>query len=339
MPQAGWYYRLSQFFRDTFGEKVFKIPLDAGMTCPNRDGTLSEQGCIFCYNPVFSPGVLSREIEKNVSSVTEQIKNFQLRSERSLKSSRNAENSENAESSGGTGSREACMPRRRYLAYFQSFSNTYAPLTALQMLYEEALSVPGVIGLSVATRPDCLQDEVLDLLADYSREYHIWLELGLQTIHDSTLRRINRGHSYACFEEAVRESHSRGLRTCVHIINGLPGEERQEMLETARVLAGLPIRGIKFHQLQIIEGTLLAEQYRCGEVKLLSAEEYLEIVCEQLERLREDIVVHRLLSEVTRDDLLLAPHWSISRADFAHKVEETLKARSSCQGKRFKNSG
>ena len=322
MPQIGWYYRLSQYFRETFGEKVFKIPLDAGMTCPNRDGTLSTQGCIFCFNPGFSPEVLSREIKKSLSPIKEQINGFQLRSERTGKVK------------GGSDPVTTFTPRRKYLAYFQSYSNTYAPLSCLKTLYEEALSAPGVIGLSVATRPDCLQPKVLDLLADYARNYHVWLELGLQTVHDSTLQRINRGHTYVSFENAVLESHRRELLICVHIINGLPGEGRREMLETARTLSSLPVRGIKFHQLQVMEGTILAEQYRSGGVELLLLEDYLEIVCDQLELLREDIVIHRLLSEVTRDELLLAPRWSISRADFAQKVEKMLKSRSSYQGKR-----
>ena len=322
MPQVGWYYRLSQFFRETFGEKVFKVPLDAGMTCPNRDGTLSTRGCIFCYNPGFSPGVLYRETKSTFAPLTEQIKGFQHRLERS----------DNAFKSSVPGN--PFTPRRKYLAYFQSYSNTYAPLPDLQTLYEEALSAPGVIGLSVATRPDCLRPEALDLLGSYAKDYHVWLELGLQTIHDTTLQRINRGHTYASFEKAVWESHRRGLLVCVHIINGLPGEGPREMLETARILSRLPVRGIKFHQLQVMEDTVLAEQYRSGGVELLSIDDYLEIVCDQLELLREDIVTHRLLSEVTRDELLLAPRWSVSRADFAQKVQNILKHRASYQGKR-----
>ncbi len=325
MPQPGWYYRLSQYFRELFGQKVYKIPLDAGMTCPNLDGAKSSQGCIFCHNPGFSPGALSRETNDRTASIAEQVRKFQLRSEQRKKNP-GAQGQEQGVPAGFT-------PRRFYLAYFQSFSNTYAPLSTLRQLYQEALSVPGVVGLSVATRPDCLQEDVLDLLAEYGSKHHVWLELGLQTFHDATLKRINRGHDFACFRDAVLESERRGLRVCVHIINGLPGEGRREMLETARVLAGLPVKGIKFHQLQVMESTDLARLYRQGELRLLNAEEYLEILCDQLELLRQDIVVHRLMSEVTREELLLAPRWDVSRADFARKVEQTLKARNSCQGR------
>ncbi len=324
MPAFGWYYRLSRFFRESFGERVLKIPLDAGMTCPNRDGTLSHKGCIFCYNPGFSPGALSRERDRELIPIPEQIRLFQLRAEKLQINGHLPE---------ANAARDAAFPRRRYLAYFQSYSNTHAPLPILKALYEEALQTPGIVGLSVATRPDCLDPEVLDLLAGYARNYHIWLELGLQSAHDATLQRINRGHTFAAFREAVKESSRRGLQVCVHIINGLPGESHQDMLETARVLSALPLKGVKFHQLQVMEGTPLAELYRRGEVTLLSREGYLEIVCDQLEILPEDVVVHRLLSEVTRKNLQLAPAWRVSRADFARMVEETLKSRCSYQGK------
>jgi uncharacterized protein len=324
VPAFGWYYRLSRFFRESFGERVLKIPLDAGMTCPNRDGTLSYEGCIFCYNPGFSPAALSRERDRELIPIPEQIRLFQLRAERPQRNGHLPE---------AHAARDTTFPQRRYLAYFQSYSNTHAPLPILKELYEEALQTPGIVGLSVATRPDCLAPEVLDLLAGYARDYHIWLELGLQSAHDTTLQRINRGHAFAAFREAVKESSRRGLQVCVHIINGLPGESHQDMLETARVLSALPLKGIKFHQLQVMEGTPLAELYRRGEVTLLSREGYLEIVCDQLEILPEDVVVHRLLSEVTRENLQLAPAWRVSRADFARMVEETLKSRCSYQGK------
>ncbi|MDO9535971.1 MAG: TIGR01212 family radical SAM protein [Bacillota bacterium] len=326
MPTSGWYYRLSSFFRERFHEKIFKIPLDAGFTCPNRDGSISENGCIFCYNPSFSPGALDREKENQRFTVKEQITRFQMKMETSQ--------------ARGEAAEEAVLfrPRKKYLAYFQSYSNTYAPLSRLKELYEEALRTPGVIGLSIGTRPDCLSPEVLELLSGYSLEYHIWLELGLQSAHDRSLKFINRGHYYKDFEDAVLLSQDKGIFICVHIINGLPGETRADMLETIRKINSLPLDGIKFHQLQIFKETALSQLYSQGKIDLLSIDEYLEIICDQLEILRHDIVVHRLLSEATTTEMLLAPHWQVSRAGFSQLVERELKTRGSWQGKYFQTT-
>ncbi|MGI6328757.1 MAG: hypothetical protein ACOX1I_07375 [Dethiobacteria bacterium] len=281
MPSPGWYYRLSRFFKETFGEKVYKIPLDAGFSCPNRDGTISTGGCIFCYNPSFSPAALAGEREGRLPSVREQIRSFQLRAEKkgnkfearqkaheefqkhegykahemqaaktaesscparydkvtpwegSCPVSRSTESSRKAaqrdpETTGNSCSRRQSgapaapadaknfQPRRKYLAYFQAYSNTYAPLPHLQKLYEEALSAPGIVGLSIATRPDCLGPGVLELLQSYAQKYHIWLELGLQSSSDRTLRLINRGHTYRDFEQAVLEEPGPGNLISVH---------------------------------------------------------------------------------------------------------------------------
>ncbi|MGI6317365.1 MAG: TIGR01212 family radical SAM protein [Dethiobacteria bacterium] len=398
MPSPGWYYRLSRFFKETFGEKVYKIPLDAGFSCPNRDGTISTGGCIFCYNPSFSPAALDSEKKGRTLSVTEQIRSFQLRAEKKAEKfearrkaheelqkhkgykahemqaaktaesscparydkvtpwegscpvSRSTESSRKAaqrdpETTGNSCSRRQSgapaapadaknfQPRRKYLAYFQAYSNTYAPLPHLQKLYEEALSAPGIIGLSIATRPDCLGPGVLELLQSYAQKYHIWLELGLQSSSDRTLRLINRGHTYHDFEQAVLESSNRGIYICAHLINGLPGEGRAEMLETIAKINSLPLHGVKFHQLQVFRGTPLARLYEKGEVPLLSLRDYLEILCDQLELLRGDIVVHRLLSEAASEELLIAPRWDIGRSRFSQLVEGELKARGSWQGK------
>jgi uncharacterized protein len=323
LPTSGWYYRLSSFFREKFQQKIFKIPLDAGFTCPNRDGTISKEGCIFCYNPSFSPGALEREKEKQWFTIKEQITRFQIKMEKS-------------QEHGDTEASDLFIPRKKYLAYFQSYSNTYAPLHRLKELYEEALQIPGVIGLSIGTRPDCLSQEVLELLSSYARDYHVWLELGLQSAHDRSLKFINRGHSYSDFEDAVLQSQNKGIFLCVHIINGLPGENRAEMLETVRMINSLPLNGIKFHQLQIFKGTALSQLYSKGKINLLSIDEYLGIICDQLEILRQDLVVHRLLSEATTAEMLLAPHWQVSRAGFSQLVERELKSRGSWQGKYYK---
>lgn len=326
MPTPGWYYRLSAFFKGKFKERVYKIPLDAGFSCPNRDGTISTKGCIFCYNPSFSPGALLRERTGAELSLREQIRCFQFKKEKS----RGEIVPEIIP--------EDFVPRYKYLAYFQSYSNTYAPVARLKKLYEEALQTPGIVGLSIATRPDCLSSEVLELLGSYAQKFHIWLELGLQSAHDQTLELINRGHSYSQFAEAVLKSSSKGIYLCAHIINGLPGERRKEMLETAHRINSLPLNGIKFHQLQVFRNTPLEVLYRENKVEVLSLQEYLQVLCSQLEILRPDIVVHRLLAESTSDAFLLAPRWPLSRAAFSRLVEEELKKRNSYQGYKYSAS-
>lgn len=368
MPSPGWYYRLSGFFKETLGEKVYKIPLDAGFSCPNRDGAISTGGCIFCYNPGFSPAALAGEKKGRTLSVTEQICSFQLKAEKraekagrsavrreahtrlqkqegyracDMSEAQTAGNPRPAQPDGATAATAApagakeFRPRRKYLAYFQAYSNTYAPLPRLRELYEEALSAPGIIGLSIATRPDCLGPGVPGLLQGYAQKYHIWLELGLQSACDRTLRLINRGHAYRDFERAVLESSNRGLHLCAHLISGLPGEGRTEMLGTIARINSLPLQGVKFHQLQVLRGTPLARLYAKGEVPLLSLREYLKILCDQLELLRGDIVVHRLLSEAADGEFLIAPRWDIGRSRFAQLVEQELKARGSWQGKAY----
>ncbi|MFY9114605.1 MAG: TIGR01212 family radical SAM protein [Dethiobacteria bacterium] len=329
MPPAGWYYRLSAYFKEKIGERVYKIPLNASFTCPNRDGTISDEGCIFCYNPGFSPPAAADERDGHRREIKEQILDYQLRMEkRNLYRSPGRLNRA-AETASKKGT---AVPRYKYMAYFQSYSNTYAPVSRLRHVYDQALSMPGVIGLSIATRPDCLRTEVLDLLEEYARKYHFWLEVGLQSAHDRTLELINRGHTFARFQESVSEAARRGITVCVHIINGLPGESEDEMLETIERLNDLPVKGIKFHQLQIIKHTPLEKQFRAGKIKVLTRQEYLQIICNQLEILRRDIVVHRLLSEVFRKELLIAPHWEVFRGTFSQEVERELRLRRSYQG-------
>lgn len=323
MPDEGWYYRLSFFFKEKFKERVFKIPLHAGFSCPNRDGTISTKGCLFCYNPSFSPAALLGEKTKACFSIRDQIRRFQFQKEKPRGESLPEKIPEDF------------MPSRKYLAYFQSYSNTYAPLHRLKELYEEALQTPGIVGLSIATRPDCLGPGVLELLGGYAQKYHLWLELGLQSAHDKTLKLINRGHTYSQFAEAVFESSARGIYLCVHLINGLPGEGFFEMLETVKMINRLPLDGVKFHQLQVFRNTPLEALYRENKIKVLTLEDYLQILCSQLEILRPDIVVHRLLAEAADDTFLVAPKWDVSRAAFSHMVEEELKKRRSYQGHKY----
>ncbi len=323
MPKPGWYYRLSEYFKKEFGHKVMKIPVHAGFTCPNRDGTLSTEGCIFCYNAGFSPAAynddegLSDYFNEVFSSVKDQVYRFIARHEKAgiIKNKNPHEN-----------------PKNKYLVYYQTYTNTYGNLVLLSALYGKALELPGVVGLSIATRPDCLSPGTIDLIGYYAEDHHVWVEIGLQSASDETLEAINRGHTADQLAVVAEKFKKHRARLCVHIINGLPGEDRSQMMETIDFINKLPVHGIKFHQLQVIRGTPLEEMHRRGEVTPLSLPEYLDIVCSQLERLREDIVVHRLMSEVTDPDLLIAPHWEIKRGNFSQRVEKELKRRKSFQG-------
>jgi len=310
MKEPGWYYRLGQFFKVRFGEKVYKIPVHAGFTCPNRDGSISKQGCIFCYNPGFSPATDNMLGQEAPDSITDQVQKFQSKKENSATS----------------------FPQKKYLVYFQTYSNTYGEPSYLKKLYEEALSLAGVIGISVGTRPDCISPGALQVLADLARDYHVWVELGLQSSHNETLEKIRRGHDYACFKKAVNQLARSGVWICTHLINGLPGEDHKMMIDTVKRLNTLPVHGIKFHQLQVIKHTSLEKMYYRNEIKVLSCKEYLEMVCDQLEHLRDDIVIHRLMSEANQRELLLAPQWDLGGGQFSQMVEARLRERETYQG-------
>jgi uncharacterized protein len=300
--QPGWYYRLSHFFKLKFGEPVYKIPIDAGFSCPNRDGTVGVGGCSYCYNPSFSP--FSGEEPLPVS---EQILKGKKKHKKAL-----------------------------YLAYFQAYTNTYAPLEELRALYDEALADDEVAGLSIATRPDCVSAEILDFLEGYAKRCHLWVEYGLQSAHDATLKRINRGHDAACFARAVEMTRDRGIFTCAHIILGLPGESRDMMLQTIDFLNRCGVDGVKFHHLQVIKNTALAEQYISGDVQVYKkAEDYVPILCDCLEKLAPEIVIHRLASQATSSGLLITPHWPEAAGQIATMVEAELIRRGTYQGFRY----
>lgn len=302
--KPGWYYRLSSFFKEQVGGPAYKIPLDGGFSCPNRDGTIGEDGCIYCYNPAFSPAAGRRE----TLSISEQIVKGKKRK---------------AKSAG------------RYIAYFQAYTGTYSPVEKLKTLYDEALTDPEVVGLSVSTRPDCVPDTVLDLLQDYTRRTHVWVEFGLQSVHNSTLKLIHRGHTFEQFQEAVRRTRERGIRICAHVILGLPGETKAMMMETMERLNQCAVDGVKFHHLQVIRGTPLAEQYLAGAVSLFeTASDYIPLLCDCLEVLDPVIVIHRLAAQVTAPALLLAPRWVESPTQIAASVEAELKRRGTWQGMR-----
>ena len=222
----------------------------------------------------------------------------------------------------------------KFIAYFQTFTNTYAPVDRLKALYDEALAVEDVIGLSIGTRPDCVSDETIALIRSYAERYHVWLEFGLQSIHDRTLRTINRGHDRATFLDAVRRTGSGPIRICAHIILGLPGESREEMMDTARVLAELPIQGIKIHNLLALKGTVLGRLYEQGELTLMTREQYVATVCDILEILPPEMVIQRLTADGYRE-IFLGPDWAANKLTVLNGINRELEARDSWQGKLY----
>lgn len=296
------YNDLSGYLKGIFGCRVQKISIDAGLTCPNRDGTISTQGCIYCNDRGSGTGACA-----NGFSVTEQLEKGKAILAKRYKA-------------------------KKFIAYFQSFSNTYAPFEKLKKLYEEALAVEGIVGLSIGTRPDCVNEPILKLLQDYAKHYLIWIEYGLQSIHNSTLTMINRGHDFSCFRSAVEATKNRGINICAHVILGLPGENRNHMLETAKVLAVLGIDGIKIHLLYVVKGTRLEWLYREGNYKCLEQMEYVNLVCDLLERLPEDMVIHRLTGDPHPQELV-APDWSLKKVETLALIRDRLEQRDSWQGK------
>lgn len=299
------YRDYNTYLKELFGERVQKIPLDAGFSCPNRDGTISDQGCIYCNSLGSGTGAW---IQKR-QSLDEQI----LTAER--------------------------IARKKYkaglfIAYFQSFTNTYAPVSRLKALYDRALSHPGMVGLAIGTRPDCVDRDILELLQSYQEKYLVWIEYGLQSAHDTTLRSINRGHDAACFEKSVCEAHAKGLNVCAHIILGLPGETRAMMSATARFLAQLPVDGVKIHLLYVVKNTSLALLYEKGAFQCLTQEEYFNLVVDFLEELPPDMIIQRLTAEPFRDELI-APFWALDKQKNLSGIQSTLEQRNTWQGRLY----
>jgi hypothetical protein len=298
------YYPFSRFLRERFGTKVYRVTVDGGFTCPNVDGTVAVGGCVYCDNRSFSP---NRRLPR--MPIREQVR------------------------------RGIAILRQRYraeqfIAYFQAATNTYAPVAKLRKLYDEALDHPQVVGLAVGTRPDCVPDEVLDLLQRYARGRYVCLELGLQSVHDRSLDWMNRGHHLDAFLDAVRRAQGRGLDLCVHVILGLPGETHQDMLATADALAALPVQGVKIHNLHVVRDTPLERMYRAGEVRLFELGEYVQLVCDFLERLPPGMVIHRLSGDAP-PDYLVAPLWCLDKPALLHHIQAELERRGSWQGRRW----
>ncbi len=300
------YRDLNSYLRERFGQRVQKISLDAGLGCPNRDGRLGVGGCLYCNVLGSGTGAWAQGL-----GITAQIQEGMDRLRRRYGA-------------------------RWFIAYFQSFSNTYAPVEQLRALYEEALAFPEVVGLSIGTRPDCLSPEVLALLSGYARSYLVWLELGLQSAHDATLRLLNRGHDVACFTRAVHQAASLGLEVVAHVILGLPGEGPPEMAATARYLAGLPLQGVKLHLLYVIQGSGLARLYEAGEYRPLSEDAYVSLAVDFLELLPPHVVIHRVTGDPHAGELL-APAWCLDKNRVLNRIREEFARRGSRQGSRWQN--
>jgi radical SAM protein (TIGR01212 family) len=297
------YRDLNAYLKERFGQRVQKITLDAGLTCPNRDGRIGTGGCLYCNARGSGTGAWTRG-----QGIRAQMEEGMDRLARRYKAS-------------------------RFIAYFQSFSNTYAPLETLRELYEAALAFPQVVGLSIGTRPDCLEEDVLELLAGYARQRLVWLELGLQSAHDQTLVRLNRGHDVACFAEAVARAAGRGLPVIAHVILGLPGEGPREMAATAAFLARLPLHGVKIHLLYVIKGSGLARLHAAGEYVCLSEAQYVNLVVDFIERLPPHLVIHRLTSDPHPEELV-APAWCLDKSRVLKGIREEFARRGSRQGSR-----
>lgn len=297
------YHAFSHYLRARFGCRVHKVTLNAGFTCPNRDGTKGHGGCTFCNNVGFSPNArfdpesIRRQLEAGITSVRRRSR------------------------------------ASKFIAYFQAYSNTHAPVERLRPLYDQVWQFPEVVGMSVGTRPDCVDAAKIDLLASYTSRGEVWVEYGLQSVHDATLAAVNRCHTYREFLDAMELTRDRGIRICVHTILGLPGETREMMLDTHRRLAELPIDGIKIHLLHIMRNTVLERQYREGRVPLLSRRHFVDLVCDVLELLPPRVVIQRMHADAPAD-VLVAPDWCLDKAGVLGDIRAELARRDSWQGKR-----
>ena len=299
------YHSLDYMLQERFGEKVYKITLNGGMSCPNRDGTLGNRGCIFCS--AGGSGDFAADPSQSVST--------QIESQMSLIQKK--------------------RPVQKFIAYFQAYTNTYAPVLYLRPLFLEAICHPGVVALSIGTRPDCLGEDVLTLLSELNTIKPVWVELGLQTIHADTAAYIRRGYPLSTFETAVKNLHARNLEVIVHTILGLPGESPERMLETINYLNHQPIQGIKLQLLHVLKGTDLADDYLAGKFQTLSREEYLNLLISCLEHLSPNLVIHRVTGDGPKN-LLIAPLWSSAKRSVLNDLHHLMKIRNTWQGRLYK---
>ncbi|PQP85833.1 TIGR01212 family radical SAM protein [Paenibacillus sp. AR247] len=293
-----WNYEM----REQFNDKVFKVMLDAGFTCPNRDGSIARGGCTFCS--ARGSGDFAGSRRDDLITQFNSIRDKQHEK----------------------------WPHARYIGYFQAYTNTYAPVDVLREYYEVILEQPGVVGLSIATRPDCLPDDVIEYLAELNERTYLWVEMGLQTIHQETSDLINRAHDTQCFIDAVEKLRRHGIRVCAHIIYGLPQETHEMMLETGRAVANMDVQGIKIHLLHLMKGTPMVRQYEADLFRFLEQDEYIKLVADTLEFLPPEMIVHRLTGDAPRK-LLIGPMWSQEKWEVLNGIDAELEARDSWQGK------
>ena len=296
-----YYYDYGTWIRSRFPFRVQKISVDAGFTCPNRDGRLSTGGCIYCDNRTFNPSYCQRQ-----DSITRQLeagKQFFARK----------------------------YPEMKYLAYFQAYTNTYATIDRLRQLYEEALQVEDVVGIVIGTRPDCVADALLDYLEDLNQRCFLIVEYGVESANDDTLRRINRGHTFEQSRLAIEKTHQRAILTGAHIILGLPGEDAAENLRQASVISALPIDILKIHQMQIIRGTRLADEFEQKPFHIYDIDEYIRLIAHYIQRLRKDLILERFVSQSPKE-MLIAPHWGLKNHEFTDLLNNYLKAHDIHQG-------
>lgn len=299
-----WNYHL----RKQFGHKVFKVALDGGFDCPNRDGTVAFGGCTFC-----SAAGSGDFAGQRTDSLEKQFHEIKERMHRKWKDG-------------------------KYMAYFQAYTNTHAPVDVLRQKYETVLQQEDVVGLSIATRPDCLPDDVVEYLAELNERTYLWVELGLQTVHETTAHLINRAHDFSTYAEGVEKLRRHNIRICSHIINGLPLETPEMMMETAVAVAALDVQGIKIHLLHLLKGTPMVKQYEKGLLEFLSLEEYVHLVCDQLEVLPPEMVIHRITGDGPIQ-LMIGPMWSVDKWTVLNAIDDELKRRESWQGKKYKKAG
>lgn len=302
-----YYNDYGTWIRRRFPYRVQKISIDAGFTCPNRDGRISTGGCIYCDNRTFNPSYCQRRLP--ITQQLEEGKQFFAHK----------------------------YPDMKYLAYFQAFTNTYAPLSQLKTLYEEALGVDDIVGIVIGTRPDCMSDDLLDYLEELNRHTFVLVEYGLESTNNDTLLRINRGHTFEQACDALQRTHQHGLLTGAHIILGLPGEDAEESLRQAPIISQLPIDILKIHQMQIIRGTRLADEFAKTPFHIYNVEEYIELIAKFIQQLNPNIVLERFVSQSPKE-LLIAPHWGLKNYEFTNLLANYLRTHDIHQGQFFLKS-
>lgn len=305
MEKKKRYSDYNTYLRELYGQRIQKIAVDTGLSCPNRDGLLSKKGCIYCNSKGSGSGLFAKGL-----SIKEQIEKGKIGAIKKYKA-------------------------KKFLTYFQSYSNTYTSLAHMKQMYDEALACEGMVGMSIGTRPDCIDKDKLDLIESYTKSYLVWLEYGLQSAHDSTLKLINRGHSYKDFSNAVQMTSGRGINICTHVILGLPGEDKKMMHDTAKILADSGINGVKLHLLYVIKDTILDQMWKKGEYNPMEQQEYVDMVCDFLELLPEEIIIQRITGDPHADELR-SPAWAGRYRETFNMIQNTLEKRDSFQGTKYK---